>query len=75
MTGFTSAYFGLVDAVAGDKAGLDFQQLYEESDEVRFILSNGTTELSVLVELVNLGFQKDNLHAFLAYLIVWFTLH
>lgn len=29
---------------------LDFQQLYEESDEVRFTLSNGTSELTILVE-------------------------
>lgn len=29
---------------------VDFQQLYEESDEVSFILTNGETELTVLVE-------------------------
>ncbi len=29
---------------------IDFQQLYEESDEVRFTLCNGATELLVLVE-------------------------
>jgi DNA phosphorothioation-dependent restriction protein DptH len=29
---------------------LDFQQLYEESDEVQFTLSNGTSKLTILVE-------------------------
>ena len=29
---------------------IDFQQLYEESDEVSFVLTNGDTKLSVLVE-------------------------